>query len=142
VSPTPFLRGLLILFLWLPQLVLAGTGSGFVLCLAPGDHLQVELAGGACCSAEPGTNRLDRDAALESGPAGPSRECPACEDVEVLGDPIHPSRQTAEAPPPAPCPAAPPFEVEPPSRAGLRGPGTPHRPGAHLALLRTIVLRC
>jgi len=142
VSPTPFLRGLLFLFLWLPQLVLAGTGSGFVLCLAPGDHLQVELAGGACCSAEPGTAELDRDTARESAPAGPSRECPACEDVEVLGDPIHPSRETAQAPPPALVPAAPAREVGPPSRTVPRGRRAPHRPGAHLARLRTIVLRC
>lgn len=139
---TQTLRRLLFLLVLLPQLAVASLGNGFVLCVAPGDHLQVELAASGCCSDELGMDGLTGDEALDGERPADAPECPSCEDVDLLVDPVRPDRETVGAPI-APLGPAMTVTVESP-RTGTRrcGPSGRLRAEAHLVPLRTIVLRC
>ncbi len=139
---TQTLRRFLFLLVLLPQLAVASLGDGFVLCVAPGDHLQVELAASGCCSDELGMDGLPGDEELDSERPADAPECPSCEDVDLLVEPTRPDRQTAEAPAPPPSLAMPAIATIPHLGVLLRGQPDRARAGTHLTHLRTIVLRC
>ena len=44
------MKRLLILLTLLPQLLVLGLGTGVVVCVGAGGHLQIEVAAGDCCS--------------------------------------------------------------------------------------------
>jgi hypothetical protein len=143
-------RRLFVLCLLLPQLVAVSLGNGFVVCLAPGEHLQVELAASACCSSEaPAASAADVGAggptAARAVDGSGSPECPSCEDVVIATEPARPERpESALALQP---PSAAPDGLASVSRfrALARAPVDARRGGAqspHLSRLRTTVLRC
>jgi hypothetical protein len=129
-----------LLFVLLPQLAVAGLGSGVVLCVAPGDHLQVELSASRCCESELQADLLPADETLGSRPEQPPA-CPSCEDVEILADATVPGRQGVHAPAPPPSLAVA-FVALPLADGFLRPRIGWIRAAAHLSPLRSIVIRC
>ena len=132
------LRGFLFLFVLLPQIALASVGSSFVVCVAPGDHLQVEFASGACCESESGaeTPAGDRERPTDLP------ECPSCEDLEVLVDPTLPDKQVINVPAAPPSSELPTFDEHHRRSERRRGHFDRLRARQHLSLERSIVLRC
>lgn len=127
-SPHRPLR-LLLLALLLPWLAVAGLGRGAVVCIAPGGHLELELAGDGCCGEDP----LPAD----------DGDCDSCVDVELTADvhalhedggpasPLVPPVRGLAQPPPGPGVAA--FSGAAPRRA---------KEPPHLRHLRSVRLRC
>jgi len=77
------LSRLIVLLALMPQLFVLGLGQGLVVCIAPGGHVQVELATSACC-AEAGAGESDvREGAASVGGAS---ECSPCTDLRIAVD--------------------------------------------------------
>jgi hypothetical protein len=83
----PSLPNLLAFLALLTQLVLPGVGSGVVICVEPGGHVQIEIASGVCCD-EPTTIGVAgiREDKTESS------DCEACLDLAFTMDPWVPTR--------------------------------------------------
>jgi len=133
----------LVLFLaLLPQLLALGLGRGVVVCVAPGGHLRLEVAGSACCA--------DPAPAAHAGTVASQDEsdCGACTDLGIALDPRLSRRSSAGGSELAgDATAALPVEtrtlaeaahaarhLEPPPDRGFAPP--------HLLHLRSVVRRC
>lgn len=138
------LRRLALLLVLLPQLLVLGLGRGIVVCIAPGGHVQVEIAASSCCS------NASPSGAVGSGDlASPQDEpdCGSCSDLQIALDTRvarSSGTQGNELPSNA---AAPPLEpiadpIAPDAAPSLvRTLDRGHEP-PHLIHLRSVVLRC
>ena len=137
------LRTLLVLVILLPQLAVASLGDGFVLCAAPGGHLQVEVFDGSCCEDILGSENQP----VVQGQAGQglpeeSPDCPSCEDFVVHVDPTRPQRQIQTDTTPPRNLTIPVFLAVPLLDRTAFVRFQPSRPTGYLSVLRTTVIRC
>jgi hypothetical protein len=130
-------RAVLVLAL-LPQLLVLGLGSGVVLCIAPGGHVQVEVATTDCCGGPGSSSGGGGEQAAPRGDDG----CGACADLQLVLDPRTPRGAGSSDVSGAALP------VEPtPDRRAVRAPGFAPRADRgreppHLIRLRSVLLRC
>jgi len=144
MTPLPNLRRLALLLALLPQLLVLGLGRGVVVCIAPGGHVQVEIAASTCCAdAAPSATAGNRD--LASSQDEP--DCGSCSDLQIAMDPrVARGSSTQEIELPAPAAAIPPEPTAVPAAADATGtlrriPDRGHEP-PHLIHLRSVLLRC
>jgi len=86
VPRLPRLPRILLLLVLLPQLLVLGLGRGVVLCIAPGGHVQVEIAASVCCTA-PSSAAVAHDD--ESAVSESEADCDSCSDYWIQ---VHPSQ--------------------------------------------------
>ena len=135
------LRQFLLLFVLLPQLAAASLGNGLVLCVGPGNHIQIEIASSLCSSSDLEADDLSEADGFDKNRPTDSQECSSCEDVELLLDLARPDQDSTHAlalPPRVSVGVIESYPVQ--SRICDRVDRS--RVAAHLAPLRTIVLRC
>ena len=129
----------------LPQLLVLGMGREFVVCIAPGGHLRVEVAANVCC--------VDRTAASTDSDEGivlshDEPDCGSCSDYRIEVDPrLSRSCGPGRLNPPAVATAVPPVGIPtlPAARDTTPPLGRPLDRGCvppHLIHLRSVVLRC
>lgn len=135
------LRQFLLLFVLLPQLAAASLGNGLVLCVGPGNHIQMELASSDCCASDLEADVLSGTEEFNKSRPTESSDCSSCEDVDLLLDLARPDQESniALALPPRVSVGV----IESyPVQSRFCGRVDRSRVAAHLAPLRTIVLRC
>ena len=138
----PCLRRLALLLALLPQILVLALGQGIVVCVAPGGHVQVEIAASACCAEVGSAVRGGDPGILQDEP-----DCGSCSDLRIALDPRvarSSDARTLELPS---APAA--LPVEPPAfpKAAERTRPREHHVDRgheppHLIHLRSVLLRC
>jgi hypothetical protein len=133
------LRRLALVLALLPQLFVLVLGSGVVLCIAPGGHVQVEVVATECCGESGSTTAGGVERAVSQSDDG----CGACSDLQLVLDPRVPrvagtgavAGAAALSAEPAPWrSAACAMRVAPRADRGREPP--------HLIRLRSVLLRC
>ena len=122
----------------LPQLFVLGLGRGIVVCVAPGGHMEVEIASACCSPLEAPASARERGTA-----ASGEDDCGACSDFRLLLDPRASRSRAADGASPHP-PAAPLVVWTPELAPAPRACAAPRRDGRvppHLQPLKTVQLR-
>ena len=136
------LRHAALLLALVPQLLVLGLGRGVVVCIAPGGHLQIEIAESACCAGR----SSDHAGVVTVSQDRP--ECGSCSDVRLVLDRSECRNSgTRRFELPADATAALPVEVGtlPPAAGPTHSPPHPLDRGhgsPHLIHIRSVVLRC
>jgi len=144
MTPLPNLRRFALLLALLPQLLVLGFGRGVVVCIAPGGHVQLEIAASTCCG-DDGASTAPGDRDLASSQDEP--DCGSCSDLQIALDPrVARGSGTQQIELPAHAAAIPPGPVGIPGAADATGLldrilDRGHEP-PHLIHLRSVQLRC
>lgn len=145
MATIPRIRRLVLLLALLPQLLVLGLGQDFVVCIAPGGHLQLEAAGSVCC-ADPTSASTASDEGIAVSQNEP--DCGSCSDYRIVLDPrLSRSSGAGRFELPSDATALLPVEIPTlpvaadPTRCFGRPLDRGHEP-PHLIHLRSVVLRC
>jgi len=139
----PTLRRFALAVALVPQLLFLGLGRGVVVCVAPGGHLEVELAAAdGCADSRPAAPAVVEASCVDSHEGLP---CGPCSDFGFVVDP-RPGRESdavhelpaLAAARPLPAPKAAPPPVDPHGGAER----APPRVSPVLGCLATVRLRC